>query len=532
MNQLMHHLVGRLLRGGHRLLWAFRSRPALTTAVVVIGLLLAEAAEARVGGGSSYSGSRRSSGGGGGGGGGGGSGDLIGLLFHLIFSVLPWPLKLVLVVIIIVFLIKAKNRGPSTSYGDDDADDDDSRHRPAAPVMRRSTRFHAQLPPSWAAAGRAIDAGFSEVLFLERTVLLVTRAFEAGPKPADLEALSPYLSPSVAHILATRSQGVAVVRGVTIGSIGIVDVDKADVDGVAMIAVRVRLHLNRHVEHGTKPASFYSHEEWTLSRPVGAPAVVEDTIARFGCPGCGSALERDAQGRCVHCATSLVPGAADWTVRSLRVLDEEARGPLLTQNVEELGTHAPTAKDDSVENDAMALLGEAETTRLVKRAREIFENLQGAWSTRDTNGLRPWETDALFGSHRFWIEEYQRQQLRNVVDQLYIRQVELCRVERDGAHLSATCRIHATCLDYTMDDKANKQVAGSLVERRAFTEYWTFVKHADAKGSASLKNCPSCGAPLNISQTGVCEYCQSKVTLGAFDWVASRIEQDEEIVPD
>ena len=52
MNQLMHHLVGRLSRGGHRLLRAAQSRPALTAAVVVIGLLLAEAAEARVGGGS------------------------------------------------------------------------------------------------------------------------------------------------------------------------------------------------------------------------------------------------------------------------------------------------------------------------------------------------------------------------------------------------------------------------------------------------------------------------------------------------
>ncbi len=525
--------MNQFLAACHRALLTALSRPALTMAVVVAGLLLAEAAEARVGGGSSYSGSRRSSSGGGGGGGGGG--DLFGLLFQLIFSVLPWPLKIVLVIIIIIFLIKAKNRGSSTSYGgddDDDDDDDDTGRRPAASAMPRSNRFHAQLPPSWAAAGRDIDPGFSEVLFLERAVLLVTRAFEAGPKAADLEALSPYLAPSVAQILATRSQGVAVVRGVTVGSIGLADVDATDVDGVAMIVVRVRLHLNRHVEQGTKPASFYSHEEWTFSRPVGAPAVAEENIARFGCPGCGSPLERDAQGRCVHCATSLQPGAADWTVRSLRVLDEQARGPLLTQTVDELGTNAPTAKDDGVANDAMALLGEAETTRFVKRAREIFENLQVAWTKRELDGLRPWETDALFGSHRFWIEEYQRQQLKNVVDQLHIRQVELCRVERDGAHISATCRIHASCLDYTMDLKANKQVAGSLVERRAFTEYWTFVKHADAKGTANLKNCPSCGAPLKITQTGVCEYCQSKVTLGAFDWVASRIEQDEEIVPD
>jgi hypothetical protein len=26
---------------------------------------------------------------------------------------------------------------------------------------------------------------------------------------------------------------------------------------------------------------------------------------------------------------------------------------------------------------------------------------------------------------------------------------------------------------------------------------------------------------------GVCEYCQGKVTSGEFDWVLSRIEQDE-----
>jgi hypothetical protein len=37
---------------------------------------------------------------------------------------------------------------------------------------------------------------------------------------------------------------------------------------------------------------------------------------------------------------------------------------------------------------------------------------------------------------------------------------------------------------------------------------------------------------MSVTQAGACEYCQTKVTLGRFDWVASRIEQDEEIVPE
>jgi hypothetical protein len=40
-------------------------------------------------------------------------------------------------------------------------------------------------------------------------------------------------------------------------------------------------------------------------------------------------------------------------------------------------------------------------------------------------------------------------------------------------------------------------------------------------------NCPNCGAALKINRAGVCEYCQGKVTSGEFDWVLSRIEQDE-----
>ena len=47
------------------------------------------------------------------------------------------------------------------------------------------------------------------------------------------------------------------------------------------------------------------------------------------------------------------------------------------------------------------------------------------------------------------------------------------------------------------------------------------------EGTRSPIQCPNCGAELKINMAGVCEYCESKITRGDFDWVLSRIEQDE-----
>jgi uncharacterized protein with PIN domain len=63
-----------------------------------------------------------------------------------------------------------------------------------------------------------------------------------------------------------------------------------------------------------------------------------------------------------------------------------------------------------------------------------------------------------------------------------------------------------------------------------FTEYWTFVRTAGKshRAEATAANCPSCGAPLdNVSESGVCGYCDARITGGEYDWVLSAIDQDE-----
>ena len=94
-----------------------------------------------------------------------------------------------------------------------------------------------------------------------------------------------------------------------------------------------------------------------------------------------------------------------------------------------------------------------------------------------------------------------------------------------------TVRVFATSKDFTVRDVDGAVVGGSRSRTRSYTEYWTLIRGSGTKGPARTDLvCPSCGAPLSINAAGHCDYCQVKVTSGQFDWVLSRIEQDESYV--
>jgi hypothetical protein len=97
----------------------------------------------------------------------------------------------------------------------------------------------------------------------------------------------------------------------------------------------------------------------------------------------------------------------------------------------------------------------------------------------------------------------------------------------DAFYDAITVRIYAHMIDYTTD-ASGKVLSGNARSPRSFTEYWTFIRRRDARSSDKQNDqCPNCAAPLKINMAGICQYCGGKISSGDFDWVLSRIEQDE-----
>jgi predicted lipid-binding transport protein (Tim44 family)/uncharacterized Zn finger protein (UPF0148 family) len=373
------------------------------------------------------------------------------------------------------------------------------------------------------------DPNFSLGLFADFVTALYARAQEARGK-GSVDVLAPYIDERAQQQLlglGSPATGLSEVAGVVVGASNIVDVRNMP-DGTG---ITVFFEANyTEIFSGGQQVSYYTEERWQFWRQAGVLSQPPGKIDSIHCPKCGGPLERNENGLCPYCNTVIRGGQFHWYVVNMEVLERDQRGPQLTQETEEEGTDLPTVYQPGF-NEYRARLEASNPGFSWKRTNErvlyIFNMISQAWTSLEWEKARPFESDNLFQMHRYWIEAYKRQGLRNVLDKIVVSRIEWVKIDQDAYYDSLTARIWASELDFTVDS-TGRVLCGSSTRPRAFTEYWTFIRTRGAKAPEHKDDhCPNCGAPLAISMAGICEYCGGKVTSGDFDWVLSRIEQDE-----
>jgi hypothetical protein len=519
-----------------QLLNLFLLRVFPVVGAVAVCLAVAGEVLARVGGGHSYGGG----GGGHGGSGGGDGGAIIGVVRVLVWLTIEYPLVGVPVdVAVVVFVVYRFTRGGSKvseAFSSASTATTESIEFPlglstAEARPESLTREFAQL--------RKFDPNFSEIVFTDFCYALYGKAQDArGHGPTALDQFSPYLSETARKALLQRNPtGLKEVKGIIVGALRI-----QEVSGLEKPVVHISLLFETNYTELTganggatkEPRgemSYYVRERWQLERKRDVLSPPPAQATALHCPKCGAPLQKDTVGACAFCGTKVESGEFQWYVRGIALLSREAKGPLLKSNVPEAGTDLPSVvqpgfRDIRIEfekNNPSFSWGQFQA-----RARLIFDELQAAWSTLNWERARPHETDNLFQMHQYWINAYKQQRLRNVLDECRVTALQPVKLQEDAFYNAITLRIGAQGYDYTLDESGNA-VSGSKSSIRYWSEYWTFIRNRRAKPAPARAdlNCPNCGAPLKVSNVGVCEFCGGKITSGEFDWVLSKIEQDE-----
>jgi hypothetical protein len=508
---------------------------SLVLALFIAGLMLTALAPfapvlaARVGGGQGY-------GGGGGSGGKGGDGGGLGYLILqvirlLIYLTIEYPaigIPLDIIVISgVVYYFFRRGKSKATNWSSSTCADT------SAPISLGLTPGQATQNVSRELMHlRRFDPNFSEIIFTDFCYALYSRAQHARSAAGKLDELSPYLSAEArAHLLARNPQNLREVAGIIVGAMRVAQVGGL---GSQMVRINVEFETNyTEIVGGAQPGqmTYYARELWQFERKRDVLSPPPAQAVALHCPRCGAALQKDTTGACAFCGARVESGEFQWFVRSINLLSREARGPLLTSDVPEVGTDNPSIIQPSFagvrayfeKSHPEFNWGEFQT-----RARMIFNELQAAWSTLDWERARPHETDNIFQMHRYWIEAYRRQNLRNMLDQSRIISMQPVKIMEDAFYNAITLRIWAEGYDYTVDPQG-RVLSGSKSKLRRWSEYWTFIRNRNAKPQHARTDlsCPNCGAGLKVNATGICEFCGGKITSGEFDWVLSKIEQDE-----
>lgn len=368
------------------------------------------------------------------------------------------------------------------------------------------------------------DPNFSLPVFREFAVLLYSQAMLE--RPAGFAHSRPYLSPTALKTLAGRSRA----NRVTDVVVGTCLLQSARVEG-DQVYLQVRFEANYLEKSGTSDQAIVANETWTFTRKKGSLTRIPEGASKLACPGCGFAGDFPSDGQCPQCGRTNSQGQLDWLVAKILVQGLEPFKPHQAEGGGvEAGTNLPTLVHPQLpvrKRELEARHPDFSMAQFESKVREIFMAINEAWSERDWTRARPFESDAIFRTHRYWIEDYLRKGQINRLERIQLTSIVLSNIVLDAFYESITVRLYASMADYTVDAATGKVLYGDAKNSRSFSEYWTFIRRVGHKAARSA-GCPSCGASLNrVNQAGICEYCDSLITKGDFGWVLSNIEQDE-----
>jgi predicted lipid-binding transport protein (Tim44 family) len=378
---------------------------------------------------------------------------------------------------------------------------------------------------------RALDEGFEMETFLQRaemTFFLVKRGIQNN----DAAAVRPYLNDTVfgmvsQSIAQSKSQHHhALLESLNIRGLALEEAQCSAQEQSLQIhfdlVYRAKTVDDSHTVVNDEGEDRSHAERWTFTRKAAARTPSSGGVMASKCPACGAELHLGLDGVCAHCKSSVTNGTVDWIVS-----DVQPAAFVGYSADSSLGMAAPTVAE------GIAALTSTDKDFAIaafqSRVKTAFVALQDAWCKQELDAGRAFMSPGAYFSWSAQLESMASEGRRNVMENLEVRAIEPIRIIHGRVFDDLTVRIEAAAADFDVD-KSGKIVFGDR-SIKPFSEEWTFQRSvgvSTANKPGTLENtCPNCGAPVSLTQIGECRFCKAAITSGKFDWVVSRIDQED-----
>jgi predicted lipid-binding transport protein (Tim44 family) len=112
----------------------------------------------------------------------------------------------------------------------------------------------------------------------------------------------------------------------------------------------------------------------------------------------------------------------------------------------------------------------------VEIASDVFFKVQAGWMRRDLDSYHHLLGDQLAREYEGHFAEMRQKGQVNKLESIAIRGVKIVEAGSDGVEDFVTVQFTANLLDYTVDDKTDELLEGSMTEPVKFDEKWTWAR--------------------------------------------------------
>ena len=151
----------------------------------------------------------------------------------------------------------------------------------------------------------------------------------------------------------------------------------------------------------------------------------------------------------------------------------------------------------------------------------IYKTIQFAWMNFDTDTIRKYTTDEMYNMYLMQLETLKVKNQKNLMYDIRYIDSKIVNKYEENNQETYVINMVVSCHDFIIDTNTKKTVRGNPSYKYRYTYELTFVKTVDNK---ELDICPRCGAPVDLNNSGVCEYCNSTLISNNYTLVMSKKE--------
>ena len=160
-------------------------------------------------------------------------------------------------------------------------------------------------------------------------------------------------------------------------------------------------------------------------------------------------------------------------------------------------------------------------------AKRVYVDIQDAWSKRNLEPVRPVLHPNLYQQTQTQVKKKIEDGIINYLERIAVNTAYLSGYRRDDDYEYMIVYLSAQMIDYQVKEETGQILYGDKTTRWSLQYKMTFMRAADMitpeaeeEENATMK-CPNCGAPIEGTAFGKCEYCGSVVSSGKYGWVLS-----------
>lgn len=241
------------------------------------------------------------------------------------------------------------------------------------------------------------------------------------------------------------------------------------------------------------------------------------TISTTNCPSCGAPNSVSTSGICEFCNNNIQTGDFSFVLNNISLISEKKSIYFKKYHYGRL--HAFNREDDVVQEIQLTDKN-FELKKFENFAAKTIVDIQEAWEKRDMNLIRKYESEDLFSLHQTQIQEYIDKEEFPKIDGQKILDVHLNKYELDGKYeyltTIITCKVRVFILD-----KNGKVVSGNekLDRKNGYSLRFKRGLGVQTADQSDINNCPNCGAEIELTNQGTCQFCNSNIVCGEHGWV-------------